>query len=326
MTQLSTRGTTEPAVDDTRTWAVPAVRGTSRRRPRTAEQRFNTRGGRAFDVINIIFLAAVGILALAPFLFVLVRSFASETELTRRPFFFWPDHFDLSAYAAIFQTPSFTRAVITTVLVTIVGTVIQLLLTVTMAYPLAKRDLPGRNIVLTAVVVTLVFGGGMIPTFLIVKQLGLLNTYWALILPLAINPFSLIIVKNFFQNLPAELEESAKVDGATELQVLWRIVLPLSKPILATFALFYAVGIWNDFMSPLLYLNNSSMWTLQMFLKQVTAATDLTTAQQADPSYIPPSQGIKYAVIVIATIPVLIFYPFLQKHFAKGMLIGAVKG
>ncbi|HVX06914.1 carbohydrate ABC transporter permease [Humibacter sp.] len=310
----------------TETSQLPAVRGTARREDRARGARFNTRAGRAFDVANVVFLVLVGVLALAPFLFVLARSFASETELTQRPFFFWPDHFDLSAYTAIFQTPSFTRAVITTVLVTAVGTVIQLLLTVTMAYPLAKRDLPGRNFVLTAVVVTLVFSGGMIPTFLIVKELGLLNTYWALILPLAINPFSLIIVKNFFQNLPAELEESAKVDGATELQVLWRIVLPLSKPILATFALFYAVGIWNDFMSPLLYLNNSSMWTLQMFLQQVTAATDLTTAQQSDPSYIPPSQGIKYAVIVVATIPVLIFYPFLQKHFAKGMLIGAVKG
>jgi len=288
--------------------------------------RYNTRAGPAFDVANVIFLTIVGLVALAPFLFVLVRSFASEAELTTRPFFLWPDHFDLSAYTVIFTTPSFTRAVVTTVLVTAVGTVIQLLLTVTMAYPLAKRDLPGRNLILSLVVVTLVFSGGMIPTFLIVRNLGLLNTYWALILPLAINPFSLIIVKNFFQNLPAELEESAKVDGASELVVLWRIVLPLSKPILATFALFYAVGIWNDFMSPLLYLNDTSMWTLQMFLQQVTAATDLTTAQQVDPNYIPPSQGIKYAVIVIATIPVLIFYPFLQKHFAKGMLIGAVKG
>lgn len=288
--------------------------------------RYNTKAGRVFDVANVVFLTMVGLVALAPFLFVLVRSFASETELTSRPFFFWPHHFDLSAYTVIFNTPSFTRAVITTVLVTAVGTVLQLLLTVTMAYPLAKRDLPGRNFILSLVVVTLVFSGGMIPTFLIVRDLGLLNTYWALILPLAINPFSLIIVKSFFQNLPAELEEAAKVDGATELVVFWRIVLPLSKPILATFALFYAVGIWNDFMSPLLYLNDTSMWTLQMFLQQVTAATDLTTAQQVDPSYIPPSQGIKYAVIVVATIPVLIFYPFLQKHFAKGMLIGAVKG
>jgi putative aldouronate transport system permease protein len=166
----------------------------------------------------------------------------------------------------------------------------------------------------------------MIPTFLLVKDLGLLNTYWALILPAAINPFSLIIIKNFFQELPDELEESAKMDGATEIGILWRILLPLSKPVLATFALFYAVGIWNDFMSPLLYLSDNNMWTLQMYLRQVTAASDLLGTGNVDPSYIPPEQGIKFAVIVVATLPILIFYPFLQKHLAKGMLIGSVKG
>jgi putative aldouronate transport system permease protein len=172
----------------------------------------------------------------------------------------------------------------------------------------------------------MVFSGGMIPTFLLVKDLGLLNSYWALILPAAINPFSLIIIKNFFQELPAELEESAKMDGATEIGILWRILLPLSKPVLATFALFYAVGIWNDFMSPLLYLSDNSKWTLQMYLRQVTAASDLLGTGNVDPAYVPPEQGIKFAVIVVATLPILIFYPFLQKHFAKGMLIGSVKG
>jgi putative aldouronate transport system permease protein len=142
---------------------------------------------------------------------------------------------------------------------------------------------------------------------------------------MAVNPFSLIIIKNFFQELPAELEESAKIDGASELRILWSILLPLSKPVLATFALFYAVGIWNDFMSPLLYLNDSRMWTLQMFLRQVTVASD-AMLDNPDPSYIPPSQGIKFAVVVVATIPILLFYPFLQKHFAKGILIGSVKG
>ena len=195
-----------------------------------------------------------------------------------------------------------------------------------MAYPLARRGMPGRNVILGAVVFAMVFSGGMIPTFLIVKDLGLLNNYFSLILPLAIDPFSLIIIKNFFQNLPSELEEAARVDGATDFGVFWRIALPLSKPMLATFALFYAVGIWNDYMSPLLYLNDSSMWTLQMFLQQVTAASNLDTAQQNQPGYVPPSQGVQYAVVIVATIPVLIFYPFLQKHFAKGMLIGAVKG
>jgi len=287
--------------------------------------RFNTPAGRVFDVFNVVLLVAIGIVALVPFVYVLAGSFATEAELATRSFFLWPETFSLDAYEAIFTSPAFVRALITTIAVTAVGTLVQLMLTATMAYPLSKANLPGGRLILSLIVFTMVFGGGMIPTFLVVKDLGLLNNYWALILPMAINPFSLIIIKNFFQQLPAELEESAKIDGANELQTLWSIVLPLSKPVLATFALFYAVGIWNDFMSPLLYLNDSSMWTLQMFLRQVTVATDLSIVE-SDPSQLPPAQGIKFAVIIVATLPIVLFYPFLQKHFAKGMLIGSVKG
>lgn len=286
----------------------------------------NTRGGRIFDAANYVFLTAIGVITLLPFVYVLAGSFANEAEITRRAFFVWPEQFSFASYEYIFSTPSFVRALVTTVLVTAVGTVVQLIFTVTMAYPLAKRNLRGRQLILSLVVFAMVFSGGMIPTFLLVKELGLLNSYWALILPAAINPFSLIIIKNFFQELPAELEESAKMDGATEVGILWRIILPLSKPVLATFALFYAVGIWNDFMSPLLYLSDNSKWTLQMYLRQVTAASDLLGTGDVDPNYIPPAQGIKFAVIVVATLPILLFYPFLQKHFAKGMLIGSVKG
>ena len=286
----------------------------------------NTTGGRIFDAANYVFLAFIGIITLIPFVYVFAGSFATEAEITSRPFFIWPDQFTLGSYEYIFSTPAFIRALVTTVLVTVVGTIVQLIFTVTMAYPLAKRNLRGRQLILSLVIFAMVFSGGMIPTFLVVKDLGLLNSYWALILPAAINPFSLIIIKNFFQELPGELEESAKMDGATEIGILWRILLPLSKPVLATFALFYAVGIWNDFMSPLLYLSDNSKWTLQMYLRQVTAASDLLGTGNADPAYIPPEQGIKFAVIVVATLPILIFYPFLQKHFAKGMLIGSVKG
>jgi putative aldouronate transport system permease protein len=287
--------------------------------------RFNTPAGRVFDVVNIVLLAGLGLLALLPFVYVTAGSFASESELATRSFFLWPESFSLRAYESILTSPTFLRAMVTTIAVTAVGTVVQLLLTAAMAYPLSKSNLPGRRLLVSLVVFTMVFSGGMIPTFLMVKDLGLLNTYWALILPLAINPFSLIIIKNFFQQLPAELEESAKMDGANELQTLWSVILPLSKPVLATFALFYAVGIWNDFMSPLLYLSDNSMWTLQMFLRQVTVATDLSMVE-ADPTQLPPARGIKFAVIVVATLPILLFYPFLQKHFAKGMLIGSVKG
>ncbi|THV32865.1 carbohydrate ABC transporter permease [Glycomyces buryatensis] len=288
-------------------------------------KRFNTRAGRAFDVLNIVLLIAVGLLAILPFAYVLAGSFATEYEITTRPFFLWPNEFSTESYESILSSDVFVRAFVTTVLVTFVGTLIQLALTALMAYPLSKVDLPGRRTILSLVIFTMVFSAGMIPTFLVVKDLGLLDTYWALILPMAINPFSLIIIKNFFQQLPVELEESAKIDGANELQVLRHVILPLSKPVLATFALFYAVGIWNDYMSPLLYLTDTSKWTLQMILRQVTAAASLS-AEEMNSDVAPPAQGIKFAVVIIATIPVLLAYPFLQKHFAKGMLIGSVKG
>ncbi|WP_154795870.1 carbohydrate ABC transporter permease [Occultella kanbiaonis] len=287
--------------------------------------RFNTPAGKVFDAVNVIVLIGVGTIAILPFLYVLAGSFATEYELTTRPFFLWPNEFTTDAYASILSSSVFVRAFVTTIVVTGVGTAIQLVLTALMAYPLSKIDLPGRRTIMSLVVFTMVFSAGLIPTFLVVKQLGLLDTYWALILPAAINPFSLIIIKNFFQELPKELEESAKIDGANELRILRSVVMPLSKPVLATFALFYAVGIWNDYMSPLIYLNDTSKWTLQMFLRQVTAASSLT-AEDLGNELPPPAQGIKFAVVMVATIPVLLAYPFLQKHFAKGMLIGSVKG
>jgi putative aldouronate transport system permease protein len=287
--------------------------------------RFNTRAGRAFDVVNVTLLTAVGLLAVIPFLYVLAASFATDGEITTRPFFLWPHEFATTAYESILTSGAFLRSFMTTILVTFAGTAIQLGLTVLTAYPLSKVKLPLRRTVLSLIVFTMVFSAGMIPTFLIVKELGLLNTYWALILPAAINPFSLIIIKNFFQGLPAELEESARIDGAGEMRILWSVVMPLSKPVLATFGLFYAVGLWNDYMSPLLYLSDQSMWTMQMVLRQVTAASGLT-AEQFDSAVPPPAQAVKFAIIIVATIPVLLAYPFLQKHFAKGMLIGSVKG
>lgn len=282
---------------------------------------------RVFDAVNVVALVSLAVVAILPFIYVAAGSFASEPELTERSFFLWPREFVTHSYDYIFATSTFLRSLIVTVVVTAVGMVIQVLLTFTMAYPLSRRHLPGRGFFIGLVVFTLVFTGGLIPTYLIVRELGLLDSYWSLILPLAINPFYLIIVKNFFQELPDELQEAAQIDGCSELGVFWRIVLPLSKPILATMGLFYAVAIWNDFMSPLLYISDSSKWTLQMFVRQVTVSSDMAnTVGQLDPNYLPPEQGLRFTVIVIATLPILLLYPFLQKHFAKGILIGSVKG
>lgn len=295
-------------------------------RPRGRRRRVG--GVQVFDALNAVVLVGLAVVTLLPFLYVVAGSFAQESEIAARSFFLWPREVVVGSYQYMFSTDTFLRSLVVTVGVTAVGMVIQVLLTFTMAYPLSRRSLPGRNLALNLVVFTMVFSGGMIPTYLIVRELGLLNTYWALVLPLAINPFYLIVVKNFFQELPEELQEAARIDGCNDVGVFWRVVLPLSRPILATMALFYAVAIWNDFMSPLLYIDDSQMWTLQMFVRQMTATADSTSTlgQVYDPTYVPPEQGLKFAVIVVATVPILLFYPFLQKHFAKGMLIGSVKG
>ncbi|GIH89789.1 carbohydrate ABC transporter permease [Planobispora siamensis] len=281
-------------------------------------------GSRVFDALNIALLVALALVTVLPLLYVLAGSFATESEIATRPFFLWPEKFVTDTYEYIFGTGAFVRALITTICVTAVGTAVQVMLTLTMAYPLAKRYLPGRALVLNLVIFTLVFSGGMVPTYLVVRDLGLLDSYWALILPLAINPFYLIIVKSFFQELPQALEEAARIDGCSEMGVFLKIVLPLSKPIIATFSLFYAVGIWNDYVSPLLYIDDSSKWTLQVLVRQLTSADAENALAQLDSVFF-PAEGLKFAVIVIATLPILFFYPFLQKYFAKGVLIGSVK-
>lgn len=304
---------------------MTVIKETVGRRSRTVRH-FDSRGSRVFDALNVLLLLALAAITVLPLFYVLAGSFASEAEIDSRPFFLWPEKFVTDAYDYMFRTDVFIRALLTTVGVTAVGTLIQVALTLTMAYPLSKRHLPGRVFAINLVVFTLVFSGGMIPTYLVVRDLGLLDSYWALILPLAINPFYLLIVKSFFQELPEALEEAARIDGCNELQVFWRIVLPLSKPVIATFSLFYAVAIWNDYVSPLLYINDEKKWTLQVLVRQLTAPNaDSENALSALEGAFFPQQGLKFAVIVLATLPILLVYPFLQKHFARGVLIGSVK-
>ncbi|WP_028611311.1 carbohydrate ABC transporter permease [Paenibacillus harenae] len=290
---------------------------------------YRTVSGTAFDAANYVFLGLFAAAAILPFIYVISGSFATDAEITKRAVFLIPETFSLAAYEFIFSTGTIMKSIGVSMYVTVIGTLVNLFFTVTMAYPLARRSLMGRNTVLNLVIFSMLFGGGMIPTYLVVRELTLLDTYWALILPGAISAFNLIIVKNFFQELPPGLEEAAKIDGCSELGLLWKIVLPLSKPVLATFTLFYAVGHWNDFFAALLYINNPEKWPLQVLLRQIVllsqaAAGDLNAM---DPNFVkPPDQSIKLAVIVVGTVPILLVYPFLQKHFAKGVLIGSIKG
>ncbi|ANY76061.1 carbohydrate ABC transporter permease [Paenibacillus ihbetae] len=292
-------------------------------------KQYRTAAGITFDTANYIVLTLFGLAAVLPFVYVIAGSFASDAELTSRAVFFIPKTFTLNAYEFIFSTATIVKSIGVSVYVTVIGTLVNLFFTVTMAYSLAKRGLYGRNLVLNLVIFSMLFGGGMIPTYLVVKELQLLDSLWALMLPGAISAFNLIIVKNFFQEIPKEIEEAGRIDGCSELGLLWRIVLPLSMPVLATFTLFYAVGHWNDFFSALLYINDPEKWPLQVMLRQIVllsqaAAGDLNSM---DPNFVkPPDQSIKMAVIVVGTIPILCVYPFLQKHFAKGVLLGSVKG
>jgi putative aldouronate transport system permease protein len=292
-------------------------------------KRYKSVPGTVFDVANYVFLVLFAIACIVPFIYVIAGSFASDAEITARPVFLIPESFTVAAYKFIFSTDTILRSIWVSVYVTAVGTLVNLIFTVTMAYPLARRSLVGRNTILNLVVFTMLFGGGMIPTFLVVRELHMLDTFWSLMIPGAISAFNLIVIKNFFQELPPELEEAARIDGCTELGLLWKIVLPLSMPVLATFTLFYAVGHWNNFTSALLYINDPSKWPLQVMLRQIVLLSQAAAGDPnaMDPNFVkPPEQSIKMAVIVVGTIPILLVYPFLQKHFAKGVLIGSVKG
>nr|WP_244966250.1 carbohydrate ABC transporter permease [Saccharibacillus endophyticus] len=274
-------------------------------------------------------LGLLGILTVLPFLYIVGNSFATEAEITGRSFFLIPREFSFSAYAYIFSSSTIFRSIGVSIFVTVAGTFINLFFTMTMAYPLSRSDFWGRSTLMNIVIFSMLFSGGMIPTYLVVRSLGLIDSYWALMLPGAISAFNLIVVKNFFQQMPAGLEEAARIDGCTDLGVLWRIVLPLSKPVIATFALFYAVGHWNNFFSALLYINDSDKWPLQIMLRQIVLLSQGTVGDMAnmDPNFVqPPEQSIKMAVIVVGTIPILLVYPFLQKHFAKGVMLGSIKG
>jgi putative aldouronate transport system permease protein len=288
--------------------------------------RNDTTLSRIFDVCNYIFLVLYGILCIMPFLYVVGASFASSAEIISRSIFLMPRNPTLEAYRYIFSSPTLPRAMLVSVCVTIAGTMTSMAFTLTMAYAVSKKHLLGRNVILNFVAFTMVFSGGMIPTFLVVKGLGLLDRFAALILPGAINTFNLIVVKNFFQQLPMELEEASRIDGCNDMTIFLRIVLPLSMPVIATFTLMYAVSYWNDYFHSLIYLNDMKKWPLQLILRQIVAYSS-GRLEGADYDLAPPPAiSIKMAVVVFGTIPILCVYPFLQKHFAKGVLLGSVKG
>jgi len=291
----------------------------------------NTLGGRIFDVFNYVILTLVAFTTIAPFIYIIGASFATEYELAQRPLLIIPHEISFNAYEYIFSTNKIVSGFQNSILITVAGTIINLFCTVTMAYAISKPRLRGRNFVLNMVIFSMFFGGGMIPSYIVVaNMLGLKNTYWSVLLPGAISAYNMMIVKNFFQGIPQELEESASMDGCTDVGILWKIVLPLSLPVLATFGLFYAVGHWNAYFGAMIYMPAArEKWPLQVLLREIIILSNASAGDLAnmDPEFIqPPEQSVKMAVIVVSTIPIMCVYPFLQKYFVKGVMVGALKG
>jgi putative aldouronate transport system permease protein len=278
------------------------------------------------DVVVYVILTILAVLMVIPFIYVIAASFATEAEILSRPIFLIPKEPTLAAYKRIFDMNDMgvtvLRSLGISIAVTLIGTMINLFFTCTMAYGLSRSKLIGKKFVLNMVLFTMVFGGGMIPTFLLVKGLGMYDTYAALILPGAISAYNMLIVRNFFMDLPAGLEEAASIDGCTDIGIFIKIALPLSLPMLATFGLFYAVGHWNNYFGALLYLADSKKYPFQLVLRNLVMITTEDTADGEDL----PQETLKMAVIVVGTVPILLVYPFLQKHFAAGVMVGAIKG
>lgn len=282
---------------------------------------------RIFNFINYTLLTVISAIVIIPFFYIVSVSFATPEEVTKGGLLLVPSTFTAGAYKYIFSTNTMMRAILTSICITAVGTFINLLLTSFTAYPLAKSSMRGRKTLLLMILITMLFNGGMIPTYFVVKALGMIDTYWALVIPNAISAFNLIVLKNFFQQIPDGLEDSGKIDGCTDLGVLFRIVLPLSMPAMATFGLFYAVMHWNTFFNAVMYINNAAKFPVQVILRQIVLLSQDqigNTTYQEEMNYLP--QTIRMASIVVATVPIAIVYPFLQKHFAKGVMLGSVKG
>lgn len=286
-------------------------------------RRKNRRGLQRFDVVVYFVLALVALVCLFPLMYVFSVSLTPITEVHKNGgFVLIPRSVTLEAYRNILTKSGIPRALMVTIGVSAAGTLVSIVLTSLVAYPLSIKTIPGRRILVPYFVFTMLFSGGIIPTYLVVKALGLTGSYLSLIIPAAVSTYNMLVMKSFFESLPVELSEAAKIDGAGEFSVLCRIVIPLSKPVMMTVGLFYLVTYWNTYFSALMYITDDKMQPLQIVLRRLlTASTSLQNVDQ-----VMPSATLQMAAVIVSSLPVLVIYPFLQKYFTKGMVLGAVKG
>lgn len=308
-----------PAAD-----TVPKGRKERRRSNRVQD----TRVDRIFMVGVYILLTTFLLIVLVPLVNIVASSFSSPAAVSGGRVFLWPVDFTLIGYKAVLTSDAILTGFGNSLFYAVVGTLVSVALTVMIAYPLSRTELVGRKVLIGGVLFTMLFSGGLIPTYMVVRALGLLDTRWAIILPAAIGAWQVLIAMTFFRSsIPGELYEAAQLDGASDLRFLWSVVLPLSKPLLAVIALMYGIGQWNSYFSALIYLRSEELYPLQLVLRNVlivnnTGGTNLADQLAAERM----ADLMKFSLIVVSTVPVLLVYPFVARHFTKGVMLGSVKG
>ena len=284
-----------------------------------------TKGYRAFQVINTIIMILVIFITLYPFVYLVAQSFSNDAAASAGKVTFYPIGFNVNTYKYILRDNQFFRYYGNTIFYTVVGTFISVACTALIAYPLSKPRLRLNKVITPLVVFTMYFAGGMIPNYIVITQwLGLQDSMWSIILPNAISTFNLLVMKSFFAGLPEELEEAAAIDGMNTYQIFLKIIIPLSKPIIATMCLFYMVTMWNEWFTPMLYLDSKDKWPVALYVRQLVEGANNTEIGSSDASSVQAT--LKSATMVLTSIPIICVYPFVQKYFVQGMTIGAVKG
>ena len=300
-----------------------------RKRKRSNETFALTGGERTFETINLIVLILIGALMLFPFLNMAAKSFSSENAILTGKVLFWPVGFQTGTYKYVIRQAQFWNSFKVSVMITLMGTAGAMIISCLTAYPLSKTWLYGRKPLLLLFVFTMLFGGGMVPSYLLMRSLGLINTIWVLFVPAMLSVYNMILLKNFFEDIPDSIEESAELDGAGSLRILVSIVLPMSLPAIATIGLFYAVGFWDNYMSGLLYITKPELKPLQQYLYEIVTESinvDKEMSMDAQENAALNTDAIRSATIMLACVPIMCVYPFLQKYFVKGVMVGALKG
>ena len=289
-----------------------------------------TKTDRTFTIFNYVFLTIVALLVIYPLVFVVSASLSNPQYVVSGEMWLWPKEFTLEAYEKVFKNKDIINGFVNTLKYTVFGTILNVIMTILAAYPLSRRDLKGRGAIMAFIIFTIFFSGGLVPTYLLIRDLGMLDTFWVMIIPNAVAVWNIIIMRTFFQAIPQELEESAKMDGSGNFRILWSIVLPLSFPVIAVMVLFYSVGHWNSYFQALIYLQDENKFPLQLILRQILIQGQTDDMIQATSESFLAQQlsveGLKYAVLIVANLPMLMLYPFLQRYFVKGVMIGSLKG